>query len=590
MTRVRNKNTQLRKKAKAAGVSAPSGKVTVGDLMCWLLPRMANSGKQQLPLWPPDVFALCLYVLQKSGAYCQVLSDWPPDRKLRNKESLQAWAKDVTKEGLNWRLGYTKRKPFSKLIQLRWQQIREGFPVPIEDLHLESHLGLCQALLELCAIADEACEGVGSPLQEEWPASALREFLFLRMAAYKLQEEERGATLCDEIDASRVRVLPKMHTPQKGLNARSLSLFLAIHEGAEVTPQWVQAARADEDNPTINLLLVPWPLRVVPSQFLESQPVAHEMANMSEEDFGYFCFAADGDEPDFAERIGLLLEEATQEVGPIDMVVFPELALTEKQFTAVTKRLAKSNVLVLAGVGRPSTDAGHAVNEVRVYVPSLNLFSQAKHHRWKLDRPQIQQYGIGGSLELSRSWWEHVKLGDRRLFFFSILSNLTLCVLICEDLARPDPVGDLVRAVGPDLVIALLMDGPQISGRWAARHATTLADDPGSSVLCLTSLGMSEISHPATGTQDRGRVVALWKDGNDMRQFEVPARKDVMVLSLSAQDATVWSADGRQALDGCLSLSGVHFMKMPDAPTKKATSGKKRTRRPERASLPAGSR
>jgi hypothetical protein len=551
---------------------------------------MADPGNQELPLWPPDAFALCLYVLQRSGAYCQVLSDWPPDRKLRNKESLQAWAKDVTKEGLNWRLGYIKRKPLSKLIQLRWQQIREGFPVPIEDLRLESHLGLCQALLELCAIADEACEGVGSPLQEEWPASALREFLFLQTAAYKLQEDERGATLCDEIDASRVRVLPKMHTPQKGLNARSLSMFLAIHEGAEVTPQWVQAARADADNPTVNLLLVPWPLRVVPSQFRESQPVEHEMANMSEEDFGYFCFATDGNEPDFAERIGLLLEQATQEVGPIDMVVFPELALTEKQFAAVTRRLAKYNVLVLAGVGRPSAHAVHALNEVRVYVPSLNLFSQAKHHRWKLDRPQIQQYGVGGSLELSRAWWEHVKLGDRRLFFFSILSNLTLCVLICEDLARPDPVGDLVRAVGPDLVIALLMDGPQISGRWAARHATTLADDPGSSVLCLTSLGMSEISRPAAGTQDRGRVVVLWKDGTDMRQFELPARKDAMVLSLCAQDADEWSADGRQALCGCPSLSGVHFMKIPDAPTKKATSGKKRTRKPERASAATGRR
>jgi len=52
-----------------------------------------------------------------------------------------------------------------------------------------------------------------------------------------------------------------------------------------------------------------------------------------------------------------------------------------------------------------------------------------------------------------------------------------LTVLICEDLARLDPVNDLVRAVGPNLVMSLLMDGPQLTTRWPARYATVLADD-----------------------------------------------------------------------------------------------------------------
>jgi hypothetical protein len=33
-----------------------------------------------------------------------------------------------------------------------------------------------------------------------------------------------------------------------------------------------------------------------------------------------------------------------------------------------------------------------------------------------------------------------------------------MCALICEDLARPDPVAEIVRTVGPNLVIALLME------------------------------------------------------------------------------------------------------------------------------------
>jgi hypothetical protein len=65
-------------------------------------------------------------------------------------------------------------------------------------------------------------------------------------------------------------------------------------------------------------------------------------------------------------------------------------------------------------------------------------------------------------------------------------------VLICADLARQDPAADLIRAVGPNLLIALLMDGPQLSHRWPARYAAVPAEDPGTSVQTLTSLGMAE--------------------------------------------------------------------------------------------------
>ena len=63
-----------------------------------------------------------------------------------------------------------------------------------------------------------------------------------------------------------------------------------------------------------------------------------------------------------------------------------------------------------------------------------------------------------------------------------IRETATLSVLICEDLARYDPVLTVMNAIGPNLVIALLMDGPQLERRWCGRYATALADDPGSSV------------------------------------------------------------------------------------------------------------
>jgi hypothetical protein len=152
-----------------------------------------------------------------------------------------------------------------------------------------------------------------------------------------------------------------------------------------------------------------------------------------------------------------------------------------------------------------------SVNEVWLSFPPLEKVVQKKHHPWRLDEAQVIQYGLGGVLNPSTGWWECADLTDRQLSFISMSPDIVLSVLVCEDLARPDPVANIVRAVGPNLLIALLMDGPQIKERWAARYATILADDPGCSVLSLTSIGMSNLSRPQSGP-NRSRVVAMWKD------------------------------------------------------------------------------
>lgn len=115
--------------------------------------------------------------------------------------------------------------------------------------------------------------------------------------------------------------------------------------------------------------------------------------------------------------------------------------------------------------------------------------------------------------------------------FISLRPWLTMSVLICEDLARPDPVGDLARAVGPNLIIALLMDGPQLADRWPARYAASLADDPGSSVLTVTSTGMSILSRPQEG-ENRSDVIALWKDARTgkARELQLPENAAALVL------------------------------------------------------------
>ena len=185
---------------------------------------------------------------------------------------------------------------------------------------------------------------------------------------------------------------------------------------------------------------------------------------------------------------------------------------------------------------------------------------QYKHHRWQLDKRQIVQYGLGGQLDPNMLWWEHTSTQARKLTFVSLLGWLSFSFLVCEDLARQEPVARLVRAVGPNLVIALLMDGPQLAGRWPDRYATVLADDPGSSVLTLTSIGMAQLSRPPGVSPSRS--VALWKDAKSgaARQIDLPAGADGLVLNLARHLEEEWSADGRTdgGVAGYPILAGVH--------------------------------
>jgi hypothetical protein len=171
---------------------------------------------------------------------------------------------------------------------------------------------------------------------------------------------------------------------------------------------------------------------------------------------------------------------------------------------------------------------------------------QRKHHRWCLDRNQILQYGLGGVMPASRDCWELTDLGPRSLSFMTLGSWMTLTALICEDLARQDPVSEIVRAIGPNLVVALLMDGPQLKGRWSSRYASVLAEDPGSSVLTLTSLGMAALSRPLAPADRRSGVIGLWRDVKyGEKELELQEGHTAAVLSLSRDSIEEFSADGR---------------------------------------------
>jgi hypothetical protein len=118
--------------------------------------------------------------------------------------------------------------------------------------------------------------------------------------------------------------------------------------------------------------------------------------------------------------------------------------------------------------------------------------------------------------------------------------------LICEDLARPDPVGDVIRSLGPNMVIALLADGPQLRTRWPARYASVLAEDPGSSVLSCTSLGMAKLSMPPEMTSCPSRVVACWTEsGCSARELSLDEGREGLLLVTDHNMHQEFTADGR---------------------------------------------
>jgi hypothetical protein len=167
----------------------------------------------------------------------------------------------------------------------------------------------------------------------------------------------------------------------------------------------------------------------------------------------------------------------------------------------------------------------------------LAFWEQAKHHRWRLDGGQIERYGL--ALDAHHYWWEDIDVANREVKIYSFRNSAMLTTLICEDLARIDPVQTVVRAVGPNLLIALLMDGAQYEWRWPGRYATVLADDPGTSVLSLTCFGMvdryirSEDAGARAVAKAGGEAIGLWKDaGGRVVELRMAPAEHGIVLCL----------------------------------------------------------
>ncbi len=537
---------------------------TVGERLTYFLPNVFS--EEKIPRWPPDVFCVCAAILHASGAYSQVVEDKPPHLRKTTSVARAAMLKELGEE---WRALSLRKTRLPEALSTWWKVLLKNRNLPLSGI--SKNADCCEALLNLLAAADEAAAGVGIFPSNLFGDDSVHKFedAFGAQAEQELHNglsDGTGSTLCRAIHPSRGRVLPKMHTAQNGLTVRSLSHNLAFCSAHDINPEWLSAA-VKTDHHGLNLLLIPWPRVVDPRQFKTTRK-ANIADHVDSSSHGLFTFEL-GKGPSVS-YVSQLLKKAEATVGHVDGIVFPELSMSEAEFGRLSRRFVTQTRFLIGGIGDSAKGPKICGQNEALWDMKLHLslsksifgrFNQKKHHRWKITKPQIAQYGISSNLHPCASWWEHIAIGERSIAFVSCRRWLTMSVLICEDLARPDPVGDILRAVGPNLIIALLSDGPQLIGRWPGRYAGALADDPGSSVLTVTSEGMSNLSQPTHETESKSDIVALWRDAKSgARELHLPASSSALLLTLSVEYAEEWTADGRGDGDcsGYPILTAVH--------------------------------
>jgi hypothetical protein len=357
----------------------------------------------------------------------------------------------------------------------------------------------------------------------------------------------------------------KSHTPQAGISLNSLSHNLAyIKPGIEVAALVGSlshdlgtevAALVDSSIPAselnqYNVLVLPWPLVVKDEFFKQDDKPTLQM----DEEFGFFSYE---NHQTITHQMIVYAIQSSGERNLPNLVVIPECAVNSNDKPKLlnglrgyfSKRDIEPPVIIFGVFGEGDSAVSYGENSLELlyqnqFIKSYVGENQSKHHRWALDKTQINTYGLGNVLSTKKvKWWENCSIGDRKLISYRD-RHVHICPLICEDLARQDPIAPVVRALGPDLVVALLLDGPQKKKRWSHRYSSALVDEPGCSVLSISPYGMTQRSTNG-GDYAPSSIVGLWCDTRTQYELELEPDKIGILLKLKIEVQKQWSADGR---------------------------------------------
>jgi len=544
------------------------------------------------PVYPTDMFAVCAHLLNISPAYRWFIMEeqhhGDDDKCVSiSQKSIEA----CSNLGKKWR-----KRPFLKEVQTRWEKLYSDYG---SEQVISSKLNdgdfsksqWCQEAYELMIIADEACinlaflDYANQSVADGWFEELIRAAYFEKMAKLSgLEDEElKGgeikndeshhiisppSTMTINVNRDVVSVQCKARVSSVGCTARSLSQYLAIlPRPSHVRTCWQPslARGRSNDNSALNLLLIPMPYSMNGGNFSAvKKPKSAQVRNLS---WGFFdvnqSWLNSKDlkwRKKFNQFVLKLIEEGQKELGTVHGIVFPELALNWQIYESLVEEIKTSEIckgieFIISGsenncIGQNGNFAlsTEFYDDPKAGRQAVSM-SRAKHHRWKLDTNQINNYALASSLDPRKNWWEKINLYPREIKLNVFRQNSVFGVLICEDLARSDPCHEVLRAMGPNLVFALLMDGPQILGRWGSNYATMLADDPGCSVLTFTSQALlRRVNH--TQSYKDSWAVALWKDPlGGVKEIKCPDGNHAVLLTLSSNDDCDETLCGRSNSD-----------------------------------------
>lgn len=550
---------------------------TVHDFLTRLFPEGTqpdhSKGIDRAPVVPTDVFAAAASLVERCEIYRHVMAyegvtsiTGTAGELVVSPAERQAWI-DV---GTTWR---EAPETATSVVQCHWDRLVKAGGQYVVGVQAEPCPTWWRDALALLVIADEASLGLGfAASPPHWSERLLRdasfqEEVFEDEAAGHVVRTKAPDTFCFRASPYVARVVPKARAPMVGCTMRTLSHNLALlapRSSAEVS--WLrEAGSAQDDRKSLNILVVPFPY-TIEARCFQGRPV--DVTGV-DDTWGFFHLeqrwlrhdveADDDRRKDRREEVvDFLLElirRAEEDVEQVDAVVLPEGALDWDTYCALIGALIDRRPefpleFLISGSSGFRTHSNNFVLTTTFVATDDGWVAvtngQAKHHRWRLDDRQIRTYALASALDPSRAWWEQIPVDARRIGLTVFRQRSSFAAMICEDLARSEPCHAAIRAVGPNIVFALLMDGPQLPQRWAAQYATVLADDPGSSVLTVTSLGLIERSNMARPGRE-SRTVALWKDGESGAvPLDLPRGEHAILLTLSSEKASEVTLDGRK--------------------------------------------
>jgi hypothetical protein len=498
-------------------------------------------------------------------------------------------------------------KEFNAIQSLELEQNVEAF-WELYDKDCDMHCAICEqgmpvckdcniwnameALLSLHAIADEACAGWGIRSHQTLQLECISETARSKAQEFAEQLLSTYGTM-GTLYYRRGRVLPKRHTPDVGITLRSMSANLSFHQSSVDVAWWANHGKSspmvekfstrnrDEKAPglisrndsSLSVLLFPWPFEICSKDFKQ---VHNSNINSHKRDTGFFVYdpAEKNEHSSLDSQLREAILLAKKETGKVDLVILPECALCKEDFDVFIEVLQHEKIpayitgkrerrinnefyenIVAFNMGLYDKNGNYFFN------PS-NEIQQGKHHRWKLDHGQIVKYNLGDELSVNKSWWEAINIRRRVVNFINIGEEITLCTFICEDLARQDPIADLIRTVGPSLVVTILMDGPQTRERWSAKYASVLSEDPGCAIIALTSYGMVKRSQSSHGKTSHS--IALVNDCNgNAKEIEMHENEKGVLISLCLCPGNESLADGRceTGYTNNLIVGAIHHLK-----------------------------